>query len=75
MKKLALRECSGDWIYYLTALSYKEVFENVRKIDRELHESKSLSDMIQRSLTDNVDKIANYTNTKKYNCQQKCSAG
>ncbi len=60
MKKLALRECSGDWIYYLTALSYKEVFENVRKIDRELHESKSLSDMIQRSLTDNVDKIANY---------------
>lgn len=60
MKKLALRECSGDWIYYLTALSYKEVFENVRKIDKELHESKSLSDMIQRSLTDNVDKIANY---------------
>ena len=32
MKKLALRENSGDWIYYLTSLSYKEVLENVKKI-------------------------------------------
>lgn len=60
MNKLALRENSGDWIYYLTSLTYKEVAENVKKIDDELHTSKTLSDMIQRSLTDNVEKIARY---------------
>ena len=60
MNKLALRENSGDWIYYLTSLTYKEIAENVKKIDDELHTSKTLSDMIQRSLTDNVEKIARY---------------
>ena len=60
MYKLALREKSGDWIYYLTSLTYKEVAEHVKKIDDELHSSKTLSDMIQRSLTDNVVKIAKY---------------
>lgn len=60
MNKLALREKSGDWIYYLTSLTYKEVNDYVKKVDDELHTSKSLSDMIQRSLTDNVAKIAKY---------------
>ena len=60
MNKLALRENSGDWIYYLTSLTYKEVAEFVKKIDDELHASKTLSEMIQRSLTDNVEKIAKY---------------
>lgn len=60
MNKLAFRENSGDWIYYLTSLTYKEVAEYVKKIDDELHASKTLSEMIQRSLTDNVGKIAKY---------------
>lgn len=65
MKKLAFREHSGDWIYYLTSLSYKEVAQHVKKIDNELHTSKSLSDMIQRSLTDNVKKIATYIENQR----------
>lgn len=64
MNKLALREKSGDWIYYITSLTYREVNDHVRKIDKELHESRTLSDMIQRSLTDNVSKIATYIETQ-----------
>lgn len=60
MNKIAFRENSGDWIYYLTWLTYKEVSIYVKKIDKELHQSNSLNDMIQRSLTDNVKRIANY---------------
>lgn len=64
MNKLALREKSGDWIYYITSLTYREVADHVKKIDKELHESHTLSDMIQRSLTDNVNKIATYIETQ-----------
>lgn len=60
MNKIAFREKSGDWIYYLTWLTYKEVELYVKRIDKELHQSNSLNDMIQRSLTDNVKKIATY---------------
>ena len=42
MNKLALREKSGDWIYYLTSLTYKEVSEHVKRINDELHTSKTL---------------------------------
>ncbi len=48
MKKLSLREKSGDWIYYLTSFTYKEVKENVKRVDDELHKSKSLNELIQR---------------------------
>ena len=65
MNKLALRENSGDWIYYLSSLTYKEVSDCVKRIDDELHASKSLSDMIQRSLTDNVGKIAKYIENQR----------
>ena len=60
MNKIAFRENSGNWIYYLTWLTYKEVCVYVKKIDKELHQSNSLNDMIQRSLTDNVKRIATY---------------
>mgnify|MGYP001852878999 CR=1 FL=1 len=60
MNKIAFREKPGDWIYYLTWFTYKEVSTYVKKIDKELHQSKSLNDMIQRSLTENVDRIASY---------------
>ena len=60
MNKIAFRENSGDWIYYLTWLTYKEVSIYVKKVDKELHKSNSLNEMIQRSLTDNVRRIAAY---------------
>lgn len=59
MNKTAFRQKTGNWIYYLTYFTYREVFDYVKKIE-ELHESKTLNDMIQRSLTDNVNKIATY---------------
>lgn len=65
MKKLSLREKSGDWIYYLTSFTYKEVKENVKRVDDELHKSKSLNELIQRSLTDNVNSIARYIENQK----------
>ena len=65
MKKLSLREKSGDWIYYLTSFTYKEVNENVKRVDDELHKSKSLNELIQRSLTDNVNSIARYIENQK----------
>lgn len=60
MNKIAFREKSGNWIYYLTWLTYKEVSLYVKKVDKELHQSNSLNNMIQRSLTDNVKRIATY---------------
>lgn len=60
MNKLAFRQKSGDWIYYLSYFTYEEVSLYVKRIDSELHKSQSLNDMIQRSLTDNVQSIASY---------------
>ena len=57
MNKLAFRAKSGTWIYYLTYFTYQEVCKLVKRIDDELHKSKSLNEQIQRSLTDNVEKI------------------
>lgn len=65
MKKIAIRNHIGDWVYYLTSLSFKEVSDNVCKITNELHESRTLSDMIQRGLTKNVEKIADYIESQQ----------
>ena len=65
MKKLAIRGKIGDWAYYLTNLTFQEVNDNVKKIDSELHQSKTLSEMIQRELTDNVKKIKEYIETQE----------
>lgn len=61
----AIRSKIGIWIYYVTSLSFKEVYEFVRPIDDELHKSKLLRDMIQRSITDNYKSIANYIETQE----------
>ena len=37
MNKIAFREKSGDWIYYLTWFTYREVSDHVKRIDEELH--------------------------------------
>lgn len=65
MNKVALREKSGDWIYYLTSFMYSEVRDYVKRVDGELHKSNSLNEMIQRSLTDNVNSIARYIENQK----------
>ena len=54
----AIRSKMGIWIYYITTLSFEEVNLYVRPINNELHKSTLLSEMIQRSITDNYKSIA-----------------
>ncbi len=63
MKLPAIRANIGNWIYYVTTLSFHEIAENVKRIDDELHKSKMLSDMLQRSITENYKSITTYIQT------------
>lgn len=63
MKIPAIRANIGNWIYYVATLSFKQVNDYVKKIDDELHKSKLLSEMLQRSITDNYKNIATYIKT------------
>lgn len=63
MKIPAIRANIGNWIYYVATLSFKQVNDYVKKIDDELHKSKLLSEMLQRSITDNYKSIATYIKT------------
>lgn len=65
MKIPAIRSKMGIWMYYVSSLSFKDVLEYVRPIDDELHKSKLLSEMIQRSITENYKSIANYLETQE----------
>ena len=60
----AVRARMGIWIYYVSAMSFEDINEYVKPIDDELHNSKLLRDMIQRSITDNYREIANYLLTQ-----------
>ena len=60
MKIPAIRANIGIWIYYVAVMSFAEINERVKKVDNELHKSKALSDMIQRSITDNYLSIKEY---------------
>lgn len=60
MKIPAIRSQIGIWVYYISTLTFKQVSENVLKVDNELHQSKLLSDMLQRSISDNYKGISNY---------------
>lgn len=59
MKLPAIRGYLGDWTYFITTLTFNQINKFVKKPD-ELHDNKELSDMIQRSLTDNVKSIKEY---------------
>lgn len=61
----AIRSRIGIWAYYITTLSFREVYDYVRPINDELHKSELLSGMIQRSITDNYKSIANYIETQE----------
>ncbi|MGP2657960.1 DGQHR domain-containing protein [Malaciobacter sp. WC5094] len=61
MKKIpAIRGTIGNWVYYCATLTLNEIKENVKPINNELHRSKSLSDAIQRSISDNFKAIKDY---------------
>jgi len=60
MKIPAIRGYIGDWIYYTTNLTFEQVSTYVSRVDNELHEAKSLNELIQRSITNNFKGIRDY---------------
>jgi DNA sulfur modification protein DndB len=56
----ALKGKIGIWNYYVSNLKFDDVNEFVRRIDNELHTSNALSDLIQRSISDNYLSIKDY---------------
>ncbi|MEQ5790627.1 DGQHR domain-containing protein [Muricauda sp. NFXS6] len=60
MKIPAIRGKIGIWTYYITNLTFKQVNDYVSRVDDELHQSKFLKDLIQRSITDNYKNISSY---------------
>lgn len=65
MKIPAIRSQMGIWMYYVSSLSFNDILVYVSPIDDELHKSKLLSEMIQRSITENYKSIANYLETQE----------
>lgn len=60
MKIPAIRAKIGNWIYYISTLTFEQVANHVEKIDDQLHKSKGLQDLIQRSVTKNFESIKEY---------------
>jgi DNA sulfur modification protein DndB len=61
----ALRGSFGDWIFYVCLMPISEIGERVRYAE-EIHKSKALSELIQRSLEGPRSKqIADYLKTKE----------
>lgn len=65
LKIPAIRSKMGIWMYYVSSLSFREVIEYISPINDELHKSELLSEMIQRSITENYISIANYLITQE----------
>lgn len=55
----ALRAKMGDWIYYIAFINMKEIASRVSVVD-DIHTSASLKDLLQRMLTNNSKRIAEY---------------
>lgn len=55
----------GDWTYYTTILTFEQVDKFVSKIDDQIHNSESLKDLIQRSITNNYISIKDYIINQK----------
>lgn len=65
MKTPAIRACIGDWVYYVSTLTFKDVSVYVKKVDDELHKSDLLKGLLQRSITNNYKSIARYIETQQ----------
>ncbi|MGD0487875.1 MAG: DGQHR domain-containing protein [Syntrophorhabdales bacterium] len=60
----AIRARMGNWWYYITTMTFKEVAERVKRV-RDIHESKSLKTWIQRELKEGrTREIAEYLNSQ-----------
>lgn len=60
MKFAAIKGQMGIWRYYVTAFSFEEICNYVSPITEEISNSESYSNLLQRSITDNVKSITDY---------------
>lgn len=64
MKLPAIRAQIGIWVYYISVLSFDDINKYVKRVDDELHKSKLLREMLQRSITENYKSISEYIKTQ-----------
>jgi len=60
MKFAAIKGQMGNWKYYVTTLSFKDVCDSVSPITNEISNSDSYSNLLQRTITNNVESIKDY---------------
>lgn len=60
----ALRAMMGDWIYYISFMKMKEIAARV-DFAEDIHESRSLNDLLQRAVTSRSSEIVRYLLTQK----------
>jgi len=59
MKIPAIRANMGIWSYYMASLKFSEIEKCVNEVTR-IHKSKQLNDLLQRSVTNNINEIVDY---------------
>ena len=60
----ALRARMGDWWFYVTTMTFKDIVERVKRV-KEIHETSSLKTWIQRELKESrTREIAEYLNSQ-----------
>lgn len=60
MKIAAIKAQMGIWRYYISAMTFEDIAEYVSPITEEISNSDSYSNILQRTITDNVDGIKEY---------------
>ena len=60
MKFAAIKAQMGIWKYYVTTLTYEDISNCVSPIPKEISNSDSYANLLQRSITDNVENIKEY---------------
>ena len=60
MKIPAIRAKIGNWVYYISTITFEQVSNHVEEINDQLHKSEGLKDLIQRSITKNYLSIKEY---------------
>lgn len=60
MKFAAIKGQMGIWKYYVTTFSFEQISQLVSPITKEISNSDSYSNLLQRSITDNVKSVTDY---------------
>lgn len=60
MKFAAIKGQMGIWRYYVSSLTFEDIAKYVSPITKEISNSDSYANLLQRTITDNVSNITNY---------------